>query len=413
MKTNITHIATAAAAALLMTACGTNTQKHTTMEHYSKGTFGYDRNFLQQYDSVVILTGEDGKAQIIISPKYQAKVFTSTAEGLDGASYGWINYKAFDTLTPHMNGYGGENRFWLGPEGGRYSVYFAPGAAQEYDNWQTPAPIDSEPWSLKEQTAESVTMEKEMHLLNYCNTPISLLARRTITLIDADEIKKQLHIAIPPEVKSVAYTTRNTITNTGEAPWTRQTGTVCIWMLDMFTPSPDAVTIVPYKAGDEAELGKVATTDYFGAIPPQWLRQDEKALYLKVDGKHRGKIGIPPLRAKKRAGNYNPAQKHLTITTFDVDENALYLNQEWNPDKDPLSGDAVNAYNDGPLEDGTQMGPFYEIESTSPAAFLEVGQQQEHNHNVYHFVGEEQDLDPIARELLGVSLAHVKKIFSE
>lgn len=413
MKTIIKYIPVAVAATLLITACGTDTQKNTTMEHYPVGTFGYDRTFLQQYDSIIVLSGRDGNAQVIVSPKYQAKVFTSTAEGDKGASYGWINYEAFDTLTPHMNGYGGENRFWLGPEGGRYSIYFAPGTAQEYAGWQTPAPIDSEPWSLRSRTTGSVTMEKEMRLFNYCNTPISLLARRTVTLFDTDEIQKQLRIEIPPQVKSVAYATRNAIVNTGEAPWTEQTGAVCIWILDMFIPSPDAVTILPYKEGDEATLGKVATTDYFGEIPPQWLEQDEKALYLKVDGKHRGKIGISPRRTKKRAGNYNPTQKLLTVTLFDIDEDALYLNQEWNPAKDPLSGDAVNAYNDGPLDDGTQMGPFYEIESASPAAFLLPGQQQEHNHDVYHFVGEEQDLDPIARELLGVSLAHVRKIFSE
>ena len=50
-----------------------------------------------------------------------------------------------------------------------------------------------------------------------------------------------------------------------------------------------------------------------------------------------------------------------------METDAAYLNQEWNLDGDPFIGDAVNAYNDGPLEDGSQMGPFYELESVSPA----------------------------------------------
>ena len=43
------------------------------------GTFGYDLQFLSKYDQVVLLTSEDSDAQVIVSPKYQGKVFTSTA----------------------------------------------------------------------------------------------------------------------------------------------------------------------------------------------------------------------------------------------------------------------------------------------------------------------------------------------
>ena len=38
------------------------------------------------------------------------------------------------------------------------------------------------------------------------------------------------------------------------------------------------------------------------------------------------------------AGNYDPISKRLTVVTFDTDPKATYLNQEWNPDKDPLTG---------------------------------------------------------------------------
>ena len=89
---------------------------------------------------------------------------------------------------------------------------------------------------------------------------------------------------------------------------------------------------------------------------------------------------------------------------FDVDSAASYLNQEWKTDTAPYSGDAVNAYNDGPLADGSQMGPFYELESVSPAAFLAPGQNQVHRHSVYHFTGPEAGLFAISRRLLGRGL---------
>mgnify|MGYP003476614098 FL=1 len=87
----------------------------------SENPFEKDLSFLQKYDSVVVLS--QGDARVIVSPKYQAKVFTSTTG--DGSSFGWINYAAFDAEPdPHMNAYGGENRIWLGPEGGPFSPLF-------------------------------------------------------------------------------------------------------------------------------------------------------------------------------------------------------------------------------------------------------------------------------------------------
>ncbi|MFA6360728.1 MAG: DUF6786 family protein, partial [Dysgonamonadaceae bacterium] len=53
-------------------------------KEYEKGTFGYDLNYLSEKDSLIVLKSEDEKAQVIVSAKYQAKVFTSTTNGVDG-----------------------------------------------------------------------------------------------------------------------------------------------------------------------------------------------------------------------------------------------------------------------------------------------------------------------------------------
>ena len=96
----------------------------------------------------------------------------------------------------------------------------------------------------------------------------------------------------------------------------------------------------------------------------------------------------------------------LTIIVFDVVGSERYLNQEWNTTKPPFSGDAVNAYNDGPLAGRWDL--FYELESVSPAAFLAPGGRQVHRHAVYHFSGGERGLDSIGRKILGVSLETAK-----
>jgi hypothetical protein len=57
----------------------------------------------------------------------------------------------------------------------------------------------------------------------------------------------------------------------------------------------------------------------------------------------------------------------------------------WEHQEDPFCGDVVNSYNDGPLPGGSQMGPFYELETSSPAADIEPGDTLTHEHATFHF----------------------------
>lgn len=400
--------------AILLSCTGNGKTSENMEKEYEKGTFGYDLNYLSEKDEgLIVLKSEDEKAQIILSAKYQGKVFTSTANGPEGNSHGFVNYNFFDAgiVDEHMNGFGGEDRFWLGPEGGKYSIFFEPGKEQVYDNWHTPKAIDIEEWEVNRVTPKEAVFVKEMKQKNYLGSLLNIAIERKVALLSPSEITGKLQVEIPEGVNGVAYETTNKIVNGNDFEWTPETGTVCIWMLDMFNPSEAAVTVIPYNTGDEKELGKVVTSDYFGEIPADRLVDDNGILYFKTDGKSRGKLGMNAKRTRSIAGNYDPLAKRLTIVTFDTDPDATYLNQEWNPDRDPLVGDALNAYNDGPLEDGSIMGPFLELESCSPAAFLKPGESLSHRHKVFHFTGDEVSLSPIAEKLLGVDLEKVRKIF--
>jgi hypothetical protein len=398
---------------LYMTACndaGTPEEKKSETTAYEAGSFGYDVQFLKQHDSIIVL--ENGDAQVIVSPKYQAKVFTSSANGMNGKSFGWINYKAFTApVDAHMNAYGGENRIWLGPEGGKFSLFFPKDSSMVFDNWKTPAAIDTEAWDVTAKDAKSVTMRKDMQITNYAGTPLSIGAERAVSILSTQDIAQKIGVNFDTSVKVTGYQTVNTITNSGKEAWTEKTGMPCIWILDMFNPSPKVVIAVPYKTAVADAKSKVATTDYFGEIPAGRIKYENGVLLFKADGKSRGKLGIGPARALPAAGSYDAQNQVLTITLFDVDSSGRYLNQEWNTKKPSFSGDAVNAYNDGPLQDGSQMGPFYEIESVSPAAFLQPGQSLTHKHAVFHFTGNEQVLDAISQKVLQISLTAMKTAF--
>ena len=49
----------------------------------------------------------------------------------------------------------------------------------------------------------------------------------------------------------------------------------------------------------------------------------------------------------------------LTVLSFSGEKKGLYVNSKWENQKNPFKGDMVNAYNDGPLADGAQLGPFF------------------------------------------------------
>lgn len=391
---------------LSCTSSNQDSKKNKSMETFTKGTFGYDIDFLKKWDDQLIVLA-DGDASVAVSGKYQGKVFTSSMEGPSGSSMGWINYSAFGKTDPHMNAYGGENRFWLGPEGNKYSLFFPPGASLEFEHWKTPAPIDTEAWDIKNQDKQSVTFSKEMKLKNYAGEDFEIDVDRQISLLKKNQIESLLGSSISG-LESVGYKTANSIKNIGNNAWNAETGAPCIWILDMFTPTDETTVVIPYR---QEASGKVATTDYFGQIPSDRVRHSEGMLYFRADGKSRGKLGLSPQRSTNIGASYDAKNQVLTIAVFDVDHDAQYLNQEWNLTAPPYQGDAINAYNDGPLEDGSQMGPFYEIESVSPAAFLAPGESLSHDHSVIHLAGDRATLDQVSQKVIGINLLSIENAF--
>ncbi|WP_156307733.1 DUF6786 family protein [Sphingobacterium endophyticum] len=414
MKRQLAYGLMVGSIALLVTSCQEskkmgNSNQDTVNTNYKEGQFGYDLQFLQKYDSVLILSNESGLGQILVSAKYQGKVFTSTADGPDGKSFGWVNYKAFNAPTdPHMNAYGGEDRLWLGPEGGPFSLYFENGKEMVYDNWKTPEAIDTESWNLVSADGSSAKMEKITELKNYAGTVLHIKLNRDIKMLSNSQIESDLGIELNESIKTVGFSTNNIIINIGKDAWTKETGAPCLWSLDMFMPSDSTVILVPY---DQSAKGKIATTDYFGEIDKSRISMKDGVLYFKADGKSRGKLGLSPFRAKTIAGSYDLSNGILTVTKFEVDSSKTYLNQEWTTKKDPFTGDAVNAYNDGPLTDGGQMGPFYEIESVSPAAFLKPTEKLEHSHQVYHFIGDKEQVSLLLNKLFNITVQDIQSAF--
>ena len=353
---------------------------------------------------------------------------TSSADGPAGRSFGWINreFIASGAKDAIFNDYGGEDRFWLSPEAGQYGLFFAPGAKQVLANCRTPAGLNEGGFRLASGRREPFyRLTARRQFVNAANTSFDIEIARTIRLVSPMQTGELLGKEIPEllagptgqpgGVKSVGFATENTITNTGPA-MTMEGGLVSIWILGQFTPGPQTVILVPYIAGDEAKLGPVVTSDYFGTVGADRLQILPTGILFKGDGKFRSKIGISPRRARPVLGSIDFAAGVLTIVHLTLPADAaqqIYLNNTWVlPQPDPYHGDAVNSYNDGPTEPGGKtLGGFYELESLSPARELATGDSLTHVHSTFHFQADMAELNKLTKAILGIDLEQVRAAF--
>lgn len=373
--------------------------------NFPKNTFGYDLDFLKQYHKdLIVLGNESSGSSVIILPAYQGRVMTSTTEGIQGKSFGWVNHEliASGKRAEHMNAFGGEERIWLGPEGGQFSVYFKKGTEFTFNNWFVPEEFDTAPFDVISTSPSHASFKKAMRLENYSGNVFDLEINRSIRLMDKKSIEDLLEVVIPENIKIVGFESENGLTNTGNNAWDKRSGMLSIWILCMMNASDNTNVAIPYKQGDLSQLGKIVTDDYFGKVPAERLQVANGLILFKADANHRSKIGISPLRALPLAISYDATNLVLTVTRFSLHEGINdYVNSLWQMQDDPFAGDAVNAYNDGPVN-GNQMGRFYEVESSSPAAALEPKQTIVHRNAVIHFTGAKDDLNKISMKLLNL-----------
>ena len=386
----------------------------------STSSFASDLAFLQKHTDALTLS--KGDAAIIVVPAYQGRVMTSTYDQKNGPGFGWINRpvieKGFLTeeekkgrLEEHIYIFGGEERFWLGPEGGQYGLFFKPGDPFTFDAWKTPSAIDTETFELVERTEETATFRHKCKLTNFQGTTFEIGIQRKVSLLDKEAVEKIIDGAVADGIRMVAYETDNRISNLGEQTWTKDGGLPSIWLLGMYNPSPSTTIVIPFKSGDESDLGPRVNDTYFGKVPSDYLHVSDDVLYFKGDGTYRSKIGISPKRSLGLAGSYDADGQVLTLISYNVqDAPNGYVNSMWEFQKKPYDGDVINAYNDGsPAPGEPPMGPFYEIETSSPAAALAPGESILHIQQTIHLHGSEEQLNEIAVRVLGVSIENIKK----
>lgn len=370
-------------------------------------SFADEAAFLEQHAGGIVM--ESGTGAFVVCPPLEGRVMTSTVER-GGGSIGFVNRDMI--LNPpesaQFYNYGGEDRFWLGPEGGPFSIYFAAGQEFSRDLWQVPDALQSGAFAVDAVFSDSVRLMHEMEVRNRLGTTFQVGLKRTIEKVQADQVGRILGGEIPAGAQWVAFQSRNEVENTGEQTWDSDTGLLCAWILGMFQAGPQTWVIAPFRtAANTGDWGPPVQTEYFGTLDDSRLKQGSDFVLFKTDAQYQSKIGLFRHRAQTVMGSYDPLSGIFTLVEFGpMDRSQPYLVELWDTEHPaPYNGDVSNSYNHSGPE------PFYEIESSSPALSLAPGQSHEHRHTTIHLkLANPEELAAVVERALGVSWQEVLQL---
>jgi hypothetical protein len=373
-------------------------------------TFQDDVDFLKRYTEVDILSMNES-CHIIVSPRLQGRVLTSTFNGLDGTGLGWINYELLKSgaVLSHCNAYGGEDRFWMGPEAGQFGLNFTPGTPFDLEHAYVPDPFDKEPFEVIKKDKASITFQKETRVQNYSGSKFHINLNRNIRFLNLDNIFPDLKLN-QYRVKGVGFESINRVKNSGNQSWTSQTGLISIWILGMFPASDQSRVVIPLNKVINSNQKRAINDSYFGKISTHRLKVSDSVVIFKADGKLRSKIGVAPAYAQPIFGVWDASRKIITIIKYSLPKPLkLYVNSMWEIQEKPFEGDVINSYNDGP-DDGIESNSstFFELETSSPALDLNPGESWEHIHQTIHLSGDGEALDRIFKNIFDISISQIE-----
>ncbi len=336
-----------------------------------------------------ILKGQNPARQVLVCPELSGRVMGTTRSGPNGVFGGFIDAKAFkEGITDIWDNWGGEERYWLGPEGGQYGLMFG-GRKSCFENYTVQDGINNQPFKTLEvsRLANSISMRSQMVLKNGMGTVFHAEVTRRITVLDACPYS----LGQGDQVDFVGFQSESRLTNVGDRPMTRETGVLAHWHLGQFPVDDHIIAVIPFRPILSPD--PPVREDYFkdfvigGVMPPNRYKILTASVLFKADGRVRTKIGQNRSRAMGLLGSYNLATDEIVMMDYDLYPNYEYAASYWYDLPDPYNGDCISFSAEGPDREGGPKGRCYELESLSPALFLQPGQSFDWRTRTLHMTG--------------------------
>lgn len=337
------------------------------------------------------LRHEEASARTFVAPQLEGRVMTTTIGSI--ASAAWVDHRALAARggASRFHNYGGQDRLWIGPEGGDLGWFFDPGAPCEGSHWRVPPELNVGPMEVVGASAWDVHMRRSLSLTNRRGDKFSGRLERTVRVLSRNFAHRLLKAPIPDEVTIAAIVSTNRLVcdSRSGAPL------VHLWSLSQLPVSERAVVMAPLGPADPAAGRPDVEDGYFGKIPQERLWREGSVVCMRADGRRTSKFGISAHASTGFAGSFSPEQELLTIAAFPVERTEPYANNLWTATAAaPFGGDVFQSYN-------SDDGSFFELESASPARFLEPAQELSHWHATLFAVGPMRMLSELSRSVLG------------
>ncbi len=348
----------------------------------------------------VILKPRRGGSQVLVAPTLSGRVMGTAFDGPDGVFGGFVDARAFrEGMRDIWDNWGGEERYWLCPEGGQFGLMFQ-GRANTFENYTVQPGINRQRYEVVEcaREANSVTMRAAFEMVNAAGTQFQVESTRRITALEDCP-----YAAASAAVAAAGFQSESTLVNTGGEPWTRATGCLAHWHLGQFLPGPETVVIIPYRQGPTPD--PPVREDYFrefcpgGRMAPERYSIRDGFVLFKADGRFRTKIGQNRSRATGLMASYNLATNEMIVLDYDFYPHLEYAASYWYEQPEPFEGDCMSFSAEGP------DGRCYELEAISPALFLSPGASFTFRTRTMHLRGPRVDMARICRAHLGAGIA--------
>ena len=350
----------------------------------------------------IVLKGKDQNKVVIVTPELVGRVLCTGLDGVEGNTESYIDEnqirKGATKSEPagKWSSFGGEERIWFAPEGGKFGLFYRQNKAQDFPNYLVPEPLNSTQYKVIENPSngKSVTFSAPIQLVNYQGTSLNLEVVRKVEILESCPYT----LGLSDKIESVGFETNTWVKNTGDQPFTRQEGAVGVWTLGQFPAKQNSVIMVPFRSGSDSALGPVLNTEYFntdmidttkapsGHSYDDYWKVAKNVALVKASGSVQTKIEMNPKRAMGKLASVDLKNSGMTIVEFRMYPELAYTASYWLPyDGDPYDGASISVF---VLSKEVGVPPFYELEVISPALFLQPNEQYRHISRTYHLRGD-------------------------
>ena len=322
-------------------------------------------DYLAQKTSVIELYDQLG-GRVAVCPEWNGKVLTSTYDGLDGDSFGYVNVQAIDTDC--FEDFGGEDQWTISPLIHPFAV----------ESIQENKAVLQRTLQMNDANGTSV----EFHL----SRSISLLSRKKIGALFDDAVADAL---AHEDVSVVGFRTENTVRSQERAH-------VASRLRGMFNANPHTFVIVSTPPEDSASEPFPAEFDYLGGSPHGRVRHLSQALLIRGDGHGRCQTTIPFSAAPPIFGAVELRFGTLTLWTFDLPGDS--------------EEDIIRIYNSGRSHiDELDWSAYYEMNCFSATQLLQPEHSLQYSQYTLHLNAENETLGNLVQQIFDVPLEQFPK----